>query len=245
MRLGTTTDSGDAEGRILTVRAVDVGQASVDAALALFRGPIQQVPPMHSALKRDGRPLYDYARRGITIERAARAVTIHRLDQVAFDGTTLTIAVDCSKGTYIRVLAEDIGRVLGCGAHLTALRRTRVGDVTLAEAVPLEAFESMSDAARAERLLPLDTLIGALPRIELDDALARRFCDGQRLAWTSAGHCGRVRVYRAAAASDAAPGDGGASDAEHGPLLLGTGLVGYDERLAPVRLVARHDTDGA
>jgi tRNA pseudouridine55 synthase len=226
MRLGEKTDSGDAEGQVIEVRPVDVDRAAIDAAVARFRGPIMQVPPMHSALKRDGKPLYEYARRGITVERASRAVTILRLDVIAFDATSLTIAVDCSKGTYIRVLAEDIGEVLGCGAHLTALRRTRVGDLSLDESIPLETFETTMEADRDAHLLPVDTLISTLPRIDLDEALARRFSEGQRLPWTHDDRQGRVRVYRSANAE------------QPEPTLLGTGLVGYDDRLAPVRLLA-------
>jgi tRNA pseudouridine55 synthase len=229
MQLGVRTDTGDAEGQVIETRHVAVDVVAVDAALARFRGPIEQVPPMHSALKRDGRPLYDYARQGITVERAARAVTIMRLARVAFAGDRLTIDVACSKGTYIRVLAEDIGERLGCGAHLTALRRTRVGDIDLSAAIPLDVLEAMTEAERERQLLPVDTLIRGLPRIELDDALADRFVEGQRLAWTDDGHVGRVRVYRAANAQ---------ADAHASPTLLGTGLVGYEDRLAPVRLIA-------
>ncbi len=226
MRLGVTTDSGDADGAVTATRDVRVERDAIDTALARFRGPILQVPPMHSALKRDGRPLYEYARRGIELERAARAVTIRRLDALCFDGTSLTIEVDCSKGTYVRVLAEDIGAALGCGAHLTALRRTRVGALGLDASTPLEAFEALDGDARDARLLAVDALIGTLPRIDLDDERAGRFVDGQRLPWRDASHQGRVRVYRAA-------------DGSSGAVLLGTGLVGFDERLAPVRLVAQ------
>lgn len=226
IRLGVKTDSGDAEGRIVDTRPVDLARATIDAALARFRGPLAQVPPMHSALKRDGRPLYEYARRGITLERAPRAVTIERLDVLAYDGAnTLTIDVACTKGTYIRVLAEDIGEALGCGAHLIALRRTRVADIAVNAAIPLERFEALPEADRDASLLPVDTLIRGLPRIDLDPALATRFAEGQRLPWPDDGQRGRVRVYRAAIETGA-------------PTLLGTGLVGYEERLAPVRLVA-------
>ncbi len=227
IRLGVTTDSGDAEGRVMETREVDVDRAAVDRVLERFRGPIDQVPPMHSALKRDGKPLYRYARQGITVERAARAVTIHRLEVAAFDGTSLSVVVDCSKGTYIRTLAEDIGGMLGCGAHLIALRRVGVGALTLDDSIGLATLESLPALERDSVLLPIDTLIAALPRIDLDDALAVRFGEGQRLAWTEATSQGRVRVYRSAA-GEAAP-----------PRLLGTGLVGYDGLLSPIRLVAR------
>lgn len=228
IRLGVDTDSGDAEGNVIRTRDVVVDRESIERAFERFRGPIEQVPPMHSALKRDGKPLYHYARQGITVERAARTVTIRRLEATSFEGTSLSIQVDCSKGTYIRTLAEDLGEVLGCGGHLVALRRLAVGPLSIADAVALDAFESSEEATRPMRLLPIDSLIESLPRIDLDERLASRFVEGQRLAWTDESYRGRVRVYREAAAA--------------GPdvaMLLGTGLVGYDERLAPVRLVAR------
>ena len=225
VRLGINTDTGDAEGEAVLVRDVAVDRVALDAVLDAFRGPIEQVPPMYSALKRDGRPLYEYARQGITIERAARAVTIHALEVTAFEGTTLEIVVRCSKGTYIRTLAEDIGNRLGCGGHLTALRRLTVGALTLDAALPLEALERLDPDARDAHVLPIDTLIAGLPRIDLQDDLARRFVEGQRLAWPGTDLQGRVRVYRERAGDD-------------DERLLGTGLVGYDDRLAPVRLVA-------
>lgn len=229
IRLGVTTDSGDAEGVVTGERPVAVDRSRVDDVLPRFRGPISQVPPMYSALKRDGRPLYELARQGIVVERAARAVTIHRLDVTAFEGASLSIRVDCSKGTYIRTLAEDIGEALGCGGHLTALRRVSVAMLTLAEAIPLEALESTPPDDRDARLQPIDALIAALPRIDLEDAFAQRFVEGQRLPWPDAQYQGRVRVYRAASGL----GTDGAGT------LLGTALVGYDDRLAPVRLVAQ------
>ncbi|MGI9025101.1 MAG: tRNA pseudouridine(55) synthase TruB [Burkholderiaceae bacterium] len=228
IRLGVVTDTGDADGRVLEERTVEVTRAAVDRALARFRGPIAQVPPMHSALKRDGRPLYEYARQGVTVERAARPVTIHRLEVVAFEGTSLSIAVDCSKGTYIRTLAEEIGEALGCGGHLVALRRVRAGSMHVDGAIALDAFEARATGERDAMLLPIDALIANLPAIELDAAQARRFTEGQRLAWPDASYQGRVRVYRAANTTTRKPGS-----------LLGTALVGFDERLAPVRLVAQ------
>ena len=234
IRLGVVTTTGDAEGEVVEARAVTVTREAVDRVLARFRGPIAQVPPMHSALKRDGKPLYDYARRGITVERTARAVTIHRLDLVAFEAGTLSITVDCSKGTYIRTLAEEIGAALGCGGHLVALRRVRAGSLSVDDAMPLAAFEALLRGEREAALLPVDTLIASLPAIELDEGCARRFVDGQRLAWSDVGYRGRVRVYRAA---NAATGQAAA--------LLGTALVGFDQRLAPIRLVAQPAAESA
>ncbi len=220
VRLGINTDTGDAEGQAVLTREVAVDRAALDAVLEDFRGPIEQVPPMYSALKRDGRPLYDYARQGITVERAARGVTIHALDVTAFEGDTLAIVVHCSKGTYIRTLAEDIGNRLGCGGHLIALRRLTVGSLALGASIALEALERLEPEERDAHVLPIDTLIAGLPRIDLEHELARRFVEGQRLAWSDTSIQGRVRVYR------------------DDDTLLGTGLVGYDDRLAPVRLVA-------
>ncbi len=228
IHLGVVTDTGDADGEVREERAVEVTRAAVDRALARFRGPIAQVPPMHSALKRDGKPLYEYARQGLTLERAARPVTIHRLDLVAFEGSSLSIAVDCSKGTYIRTLAEEIGEALGCGGHLVALRRVRAGSLHVDDAIALAAFEALAPGERDAMLLPVDALIANLPAIELADAHARRFVEGQRLAWPDVSYQGRVRVYRAASATTCEPA-----------CLLGTALVGFDERLAPVRLVAQ------
>jgi len=163
LALGEETDSGDLTGNIVS-RAPDdfagVPAARLEEVLAGFRGPIDQVPPMYSALKRDGKPLYEYARQGIELERPARRVSIHRLDVLSFDGRTLVVEVHCSKGTYIRTLAQDIGRQLGCGAHLAALRRTQVGPFSLGDAVTLDALQAMADPRAA--LLPLDALPAGL-----------------------------------------------------------------------------------
>ena len=149
LRLGVTTDSGDADGTVVETAPVDIGESDVFGVLPRFTGDILQVPPMHSALKRNGRPLYELARQGIEVERDARAVTIHALDVLDFSGATLTLRVACSKGTYIRVLAADIGQALGCGAHLAALRRTVVGDLDLAQAVTLAELEALDEGGRA------------------------------------------------------------------------------------------------
>lgn len=146
LRLGEETDSGDLTGNIVYQHPADtepVSQEQVEQALEGFRGEIEQIPPMYSALKRDGKPLYEYARQGIELERPARAVTIHRLELTGFDGSDVRILVHCSKGTYIRTLAQDIGRTLGCGAHLVALRRTQVGPFHLKDAIALEALQGM------------------------------------------------------------------------------------------------------
>ena len=198
LKLGVTTSTGDAEGTVLETRDVDVSSAGVDAVLSRFVGTIEQVPPMHSALKRDGRPLYELARTGKEVERAARQITVHRLMLVEHRSDEVVVDVDCSKGTYVRVLAEDIGRALGCGAHLSALRRTRAGRLSVDDAVTLAELEAMAPEARRARLLPEDELLASLATVQLDDVLAERFRHGQRLALDAEPRGHRVRVYRGA-----------------------------------------------
>jgi tRNA pseudouridine55 synthase len=186
MRLGVTTTTGDAEGEVLLTRDVHCSEEDIAAAFERFRGEIVQIPPMYSALKRDGKPLYEYARAGQTVEREGRRVTIHALEPIACALPDVAFRVTCSKGTYVRTLAEDIGASLGCGAHLIALRRTGVGALTLEHAVTLDA---LSDAARSDAaqgrldrwLQPVDTLLSTFPAVHLDDEAARRFLHGQRL----------------------------------------------------------------
>jgi tRNA pseudouridine55 synthase len=194
IHLGVSTSTGDAEGEVLSTATVNIAPERVSAVLQQLSGSIEQVPPMYSALKRAGRPLYAYARAGVQLERAPRTVTIHRLELLGFDGVRLRVLVECSKGTYVRVLAEDIGRRLGCGAHLCALRRTAVGELTLAGSITLEVLAAMEAPARLALLLPLDALITKLPRVELDAGLADRFSHGQRLALGPGNPCGRVCV---------------------------------------------------
>jgi tRNA pseudouridine55 synthase len=184
LRLGQRTSTGDLEGEVLQVRAVNLDRVSIDAAIALFTGPIAQIPPMHSAIKKDGKALYAYARAGIEVERAARRVTIHAIDIIAWqdspDVQTLVIDVCCSKGTYIRTLAEDIGEALGCGAHLTALRRTASGPLSLARAISLADLELLDEPAREALLLPVDALLADWPHLTLDADEAGRFLTGLR-----------------------------------------------------------------
>jgi tRNA pseudouridine55 synthase len=193
LQLGVRTTTADTEGEVLERRPVAVTREQFDKLLKHFTGSIAQVPPMHSALKRDGRALYEYAREGVEVERAPRQVRIERLDVVQWDDDQPEVAVDCSKGTYVRVLAEDIGAALGCGAHLAALRRVRVGALTLDAAVTLEQLEQMPVEQRRACVLPVDALISALPRVDLGDLQARRFCHGNAI--DAAGPTGRCRVY--------------------------------------------------
>lgn len=220
VRLGVRTDTADAEGRITETRPVAVTREQVEAALARFRGDILQVPPMHSALKRDGKPLYEYARQGIELERTPRAVSVHALDLRTFAEDRLEFDVSCSKGTYIRTLAQDIGEVLGCGGHLTALRRTRIGNLDLASAVTLDALEALPAESRHALLQSADALLAGLPMLGLDEAAARRFSHGQAVPAGQGSPAGQWRVYAA---------DG---------RFLGLGRIDADGRVAPVRLVA-------
>nr|WP_315595471.1 tRNA pseudouridine(55) synthase TruB [uncultured Cupriavidus sp.] len=184
VRLGATTTTGDAEGEVVVERAVTCDRAALDAALVRFTGEIEQVPPMYSALKKDGKPLYEYARAGQTVERKARQVTIRAITLLDADleQRRFTMRVTCSKGTYIRTLAEDIGEALGCGAHLTGLRRTGVGDLTLDGAVTLEQIDAQPDEARPALLAPVDALLQRCMPVHLDAAATARFLQGQRIA---------------------------------------------------------------
>lgn len=226
VHLGIRTTTGDTEGETVETCEVGVTREKIEIVLAQFRGTIEQVPPMYSALKRDGKPLYEYARAGITLEREARQVTIHQLELLDYQAPFLTLKVQCSKGTYIRVLGEDIGAALGCGAHLKALRRTQVGVLKINQAVTLEAFAAIPESERVHALAPVDALLSSFPAIALSDELAQRFLHGQRLALGKEGIAsgtpeGRVRVYRA-------------SD----QYLLGTAQLQEFDVLAPERLVA-------
>ena len=192
LQLGVTTATGDAEGDVLERRPIDANDAQVQGVLGRFRGEIEQIPPMYSALKRDGVPLYKLARRGEEVERKARRVSISQLDLMAFRSPLMEIRVRCSKGTYIRTLAQDIGAALGCGAHLAALRRTGSGRFRIDDAVGLEALAAMSPESRLRRLLPLAELLVGLPRAELDAPSAARLRNGQALplAGLAEGLCG-------------------------------------------------------
>lgn len=217
LKLGVTTDSGDAEGQVTATAAVNVAESDILAVLPRFTGDIQQVPPMHSALKRDGRPLYELARQGIEVEREARAVTIHAIEVLDFAGDVLRLRVACSKGTYIRVLAADIGNALGCGAHLTGLRRTVVGDLDLVASVTLSELEALAEEDRPVRLRPVDALLQSLPRLDLDVEAEKRFSHGNPVD-LPAGMSGKIRVYAAGK-------------------LIGVGEPGSEGRLWPKRLV--------
>lgn len=197
VKLGQTTTTGDAEGEITNSCAVALDEAQVREVLRNFTGEIQQIPPMHSALKHQGKPLYEYIRKGETIERQSRSVTIHELVLERFAGDEMEITVRCSKGTYIRTLAEDIGQALGCGAHLLGLRRTAIAQFRLESAYTWEKLEAMAMQEREACVLPLDCLLYNMPVLELDEAQATRIAQGQRLAIDAALPDGKVRLYGA------------------------------------------------
>ncbi|MBV2265302.1 MAG: tRNA pseudouridine(55) synthase TruB [Thauera sp.] len=195
VQLGVETDSGDAEGAVIATRPVAVDHAALEAVLERFRGEIEQVPPMYSALKRDGKALYEYARAGIELEREARRVVIHALELLDFAGERFMIRVHCSKGTYIRSLAMDIGAALGCGAHLAALRRTAIGGFDLSGAVTLEVLEAAGEGARDALLAPVDALVAGFPVLRLDAEAARGLLQGRALALAGAQPGAKVRAY--------------------------------------------------
>ncbi|ENW97672.1 tRNA pseudouridine(55) synthase TruB [Acinetobacter sp. NIPH 298] len=180
VKLGQTTTTGDVEGEILQQREVPhLTLESIEQVLAQFRGDIQQIPPMYSALKRDGRPLYELARQGIEIEREARPVTIYDLTLVSFTKDSLTLDVTCSKGTYIRVLGEDIGEALGCGGHLTHLHRIQTGHFEINPDYTIEYLESLSLEQRDALLLPVYAPIAHFPRVQLPEGREKYFGNGQ------------------------------------------------------------------
>lgn len=217
--LGVRTSTADADGEVIERRAVVVSADDVCQVVAGFVGDIDQVPPMVSAIKRDGQPLYAYARKGIELERAPRRVHIARIEVCDVGVDRFCMDVDCSKGTYIRTLAEDIGQRLGCGAHLSGLARTRVGPWTLQQAMSIERLESMDLAARRAQLMAVDSLLAGLPKVVLGLGQARLFGHGGAL--DIGGEAGLKRVY--------------------GPdgQLIGTALMDAGGTLHPRRLVAQ------
>jgi tRNA pseudouridine55 synthase len=193
--LGVTTATGDTEGEVTSRQTVAATREQVETVLRGFVGNIEQTPPMYSALKRDGKPLYAYARAGQTVDRKPRSITIHDITLHDFAAERLKIGVRCSKGTYIRVLAEDIGYALGCGATLAGLRRTAVGGFSLEHAVTLAQVESMPALQRPACLLPVDALVSALPELVLAADLVRRILMGQAGRVEAPGYAGLVRLY--------------------------------------------------
>ena len=200
VRLGVQTSTADAEGQVISERPVQSSIGQLIETLDRFMGPIRQVPPMYSALKKDGKALYEYAREGETVERQARDVVIHELDLLAWDleGQTpfIRLRVKCSKGTYIRTLGEDIAEALGCGGHLSLLRRLATGPFVAAQCVTLEQLEALTEPERLAELLPVDCLLDGHVDVTLDSDNAGRFLSGlrRRGVWPDAQ---RVAVYGA------------------------------------------------
>ena len=211
LKLGERTTTGDAEGEVLEKRVVDVAADSLLAVLDGFRGEIEQVPPMHSALKHKGTPLYRLARRGQEVDRAPRRVRISELELVRLEPGAVTLRVVCSKGTYVRVLAEDIGGALGCGAHLSALRRTASGRFRIEDAATLDGLEKMPMAERRQQLRSLSALLEGLPRAELGAVDDARLRQGQalKISGLHAGLCAVVRPDGEVIGLGSADGEGG------------------------------------
>jgi len=229
VRLGVSTATGDAEGDVVTTRPVTCSVGQVVETLDRFTGPITQIPPMHSALKKDGKALYEYAREGEVVEREPRHVTIHELElldmQLQGDVPFLRLRVRCSKGTYIRTLGEDIGRALGCGGHLTMLRRTATGPFSESQCIALDELEALGEAERIEQLLPVQSLLQDHEKVMLDADNSARFLSGMRRRgpWPE---LERAAVF--------GPAEGSSTSVNN---LLGTGHVRAGE-LIPGRLLS-------
>ncbi len=223
LKFGITTNTGDAEGEVLSVKDVNFSKMQLEQVCNQFVGVISQIPPMYSALKHEGKAMYEYARAGVEIERAARTITIHNIEINAFDQDIATITVKCSKGTYIRTLAEDIGAQLGCGAHLIGLRRTATANYQINQAITLEQFEAMSPAQRALLLLPADSAVQHLPAITLDADSTFYLQQGQAIWQSGSVPQGLIRLY----------------NEQHE--FLGLGELQSDGKIAPKRLIVNKD----
>ncbi|MBC8650527.1 tRNA pseudouridine(55) synthase TruB [Pseudomonas sp. MTM4] len=222
-QLGVTTTTADAEGEVIERKPVAVSAAQIEALLPEFRGDLQQVPPMYSALKRDGQPLYKLARAGEVVEREPRSVTIARLDLLSLEDDRARLAVACSKGTYIRTLVEDIGLKLGCGAHVAELRRTQAGPFDLTQTVSLEELERVHAEGGAEAvdafLKPVDSGLEHWPLLQLSEHSAFYWLHGQPVRAPEAPKFGMLRVQ------------------DHNGRFIGIGEVSEDGRIAPRRLI--------
>ena len=219
IRLGSTTTTGDAEGEIITTTAVSATPVALQAALQRLTGDIEQIPPMYSALKHEGKALYEYARAGQNIERPARRVSIYEIQLNSYAQGLVDITVSCSKGTYIRTLAEDVGRLLGCGAHLAGLRRLTTAHFSLDNALTLEQLDAMPMEMRDQALLPADAALAKLPKVELDADSAHYLLQGQAVWKAGLVEGGPLRLYA-------------------GDVFLGMGERSADGKIAPRRLLA-------
>ncbi|MGY4676960.1 tRNA pseudouridine(55) synthase TruB [Pasteurella sp. P03HT] len=226
-KLGERTDTSDAEGQIVETRAVQVNELDILAALPHFRGDLMQVPTMFSALKHQGKPLYEYARAGITVEREARPITIFELQFIEYQAPYLTLEVHCSKGTYIRTLVDDLGEYLGCGAHVTVLRRTAVADYPVEAMMDWNRLQELAErqdlAVLDQHLLPVDSAVSKLPALMLTEEQSKAIGFGQRVKFDNLNACiGQVRLF---------------SDKQQ---FLGVALVDERNVIHPQRLVSQY-----
>lgn len=219
VKLGATTSTGDAEGEVLTTSHVNVSKAQFESACQQFIGEISQLPPMYSALKHQGKALYEYARDGVEIAREPRLIEIFEIRLEDFSESVATIYVTCSKGTYIRTLAEDIGALLGCGAHLIGLRRTDTAGYEIEDAVTIEQLESMTTEQRDQQLLPVDSAIEDLPKVNLHADAAYFLMQGQAVWMSGKVPSGELRLY------------------DEDERFLGLGFLQEDGKIAPKRLI--------
>ena len=222
-KLGERTDTSDAEGQVVETRSVNVETSQILTALEQFRGDILQVPTMFSALKHNGKPLYEYARAGITVEREARPITIFELNFIEYQAPFLTLEVHCSKGTYIRTLVDDLGEVLGCGAHVTVLRRTAVADYPAEKMMTWDALQALAEQGDLDQhLLPIDTAVSKLPALKLNAEQSKGIGFGQRVKFTNEAKLrGQVRLF---------------SDKN---IFLGVALVDDNNVIRPQRLITQ------
>lgn len=235
-RLGQRTDTSDADGQIVQQRPVSFTQAQLDAALQTFRGNIQQVPSMYSALKYQGKKLYEYARQGIEVPREARAITVYELQFIRWEGDELELEVHCSKGTYIRTIIDDLGELLGCGAHVIYLRRLQVAKYPLARMVTLDQLNALLEQANQQGqvaselidplLMPMDSPAADFPVVNLSSAVAYYVKQGQPVQVSQAPSAGLVRM----------------TEGETGK-FIGIGEIADDGRVAPRRLVVEYTDD--
>ena len=223
-KLGERTDTSDAEGQIVESRDVNVKTPEILTALEQFRGNILQVPTMFSALKHNGKPLYEYARQGITVEREARPITIFELNFIEYNAPYLTLEVHCSKGTYIRTLVDDLGEALGCGAHVTMLRRTAVADYPTEKMLDWHALQSLAEQQDLSLLdallLPMDTAVAKLPALILNESQTQGIGFGQRIKFDNPNRLqGQVRLF------------------SHENRFLGVAVIDENNVIRPQRLV--------
>ena len=221
IKLGATTTTGDAEGEVLTTAPVKVSQSQFQATSQQFIGEISQIPPMYSALKHEGKALYEYAREGVNIARQPRLISIINIVVNKFEVDVAQITVTCSKGTYIRTLAEDIGIKLGCGAHLIGLRRTETAGYCLPQAVTIEQLETLGIEARDALLMPVDSAIESVPKIILNTDAAYYIMQGQAVWLAGKMPHGDLRLY------------------DENNIFLGLGFLQSDGKIAPKRLVKK------